>query len=97
MEARGGVFIGSGATGPSVGTGSGSTLNSRMPQQRTIASTTKPVGRAAPTTRVVPQKPAAGIRRSPLTSNNSHGDHSENSIDLQKLEEMDSRVTTLSS
>jgi len=94
MEARGGVVIGSGAVGSSGVSGSGSTLNSRMPQQRNIANN-KPVGRAAPTTRVVPQKPAPGVRRSPLTSNNSHGDHCDNSIDLQKLEEMDSRMNEM--
>jgi len=96
MEARGGAIIGSGATSSSGGTtGSGSTLNSRMPQQRTVVPTTKPVGRAAPTNRVAPIKPAAGVRRSLGNSNNSHADHTDNAIDLQKLEEMDLRMNEM--
>jgi len=93
MEARGAVTIGVGAGGP-IGTGSGSTLNSRMPAQRNVAPTTRPVGRAAPTNRVAPLKAGAANRR--IQSNNSHGgDHTDNSMDLQKLEELDSRMSEM--
>ena len=91
MEARGGAIIGAGATGPA-NTGSGSTLNSRMPSQRSVVPATRPVGRAAPTTRVAPVKPAAGVRRT--QNNNSHGGEQPD-IDLHKLEELDSRVSLL--
>ena len=90
MEARGGVTIGAGATGPA-NTGSGSTLNSRMPAQRNIMPATRPVGRAAPTTRVAPIKQAIGVRRP--QNNNSHGGDQPD-IDLQKFEEMESRVSS---
>ena len=88
MEARGGAAIGAGATGPAH-TGSGSTLNSRMPAQRNVVPATRPVGRAAPTTRVAPVKAAPGLRRT--QNNNSHGGDQPD-VDLQKLEELDSRV-----
>ena len=95
MEARGAVAIGAGTGGP-ISTGSASTLNSRMPAQRNVAPTARPVGRAAPTNRVAPLKAGAANRR--IQSNNSHvGDHTDNSLDLQKLEELDSRVSQLPS
>jgi len=91
MEARGGVTIGAGATGPA-NTGSGNTLNSRMPAQRNIMPATRPVGRAAPTTRVAPVKAAIGMRR-PHNNNSHAGDQPD--IDLQKFEEMESRMNEM--
>ena len=89
MEARSGVCIGAGAAGPA-NSGSGSTLNSRMPAQRPIANT-RPVGRAAPTTRVAPVK-AAPIRRT--QNNNSHG-IDQTAEDLQKFEELEARMSEM--
>lgn len=96
MEARGAVVIGAGAIGPA-GTGSGSTLNSRMPAARNVVPAARPVGRAAPTHRVAPLKAGAlqsNVKRNQI--NNSHGvDHLDNSLDLQKLEEFDSRMSEM--
>ncbi|XP_054154367.1 microtubule-associated protein RP/EB family member 1-like [Oppia nitens] len=91
MEARAGVVIGSGQVGH-INTGSASTLNSRMPPQRGIVSTARaPVVKSAPN-RVITNKPAF-VRR---TQNNSHGgDHTDNSIDVQKLEELDTRMNEM--
>ena len=92
-EARGGVPIGAGATGIGAGDrgiGGNSSYTIGKPQPRNnIALPNKPIGRAAPTTRVAPAKPATITKKS---SNNMHGDNISNNSNSEKFEEMELRV-----
>ena len=88
LEARGGVPLGSGAP---AGAGSGNALANatfaRAPPPRVLP--TKPVGRAAPTTR--PSLNSTVSRARPLPARSSNGD--SNNASSQKIDELESRVS----